>query len=214
MLDTGRVTTPGVPRDPRPDDIVWPTAQWPPPRTLAGAGVTLSQTGSDDSALLFAALDHDPCWEHVAGRPTDPAAYADVLAEAPASGRWPWVVRRGDEVVGTTSFLDVQLHDARLEIGHTTYSPTVWGSEVNPACKLVLMEWAFDHGFGRVQMKTDIRNLRSQRAITGLGATYEGVLRRYQRRSDGSIRDTVMFSVTAEEWPSVRERLVARLARV
>ena len=81
---------------------------------------------------------------------------------------------------------------------------------MNPACKLLLMEWAFDHGFGRVQLKTDIRNARSQQAIARLGAQYEGVLRRYQRRQDDSVRDTVVFSVTAEDWPLVRDGLLAR----
>ena len=113
-------------------------------------------------------------------------------------------------VVGTTSFLDVSLPDARLEIGSTAYAPSVWATAVNPEAKLLLMSWSFDHGFGRVQIKSDIRNRRSQRAILGTGATYEGVLRRYQRRSDGTVRDTAMFSVTAEEWPAVRDRLRAR----
>lgn len=121
-------------------------------------------------------------------------------------------MRQAGRAVGTTSYLDVSLADARMEIGFTAYSPSVWGTEVNPECKLLLMGWAFDHGFGRVQLKTDIRNRRSQAAIAKLGAAYEGVLRRYQRRSDGTVRDTVMFSVTAEEWPGVRERLRARLA--
>ena len=66
---------------------------------------------------------------------------------------------------------------------------------------------------GRVQLKTDVRNVRSQRAIARLGAQYEGVLRRYQRRSDGSIRDTVLFSVTAEDWPEVKQRLEQRLSQ-
>ena len=92
------------------------------------------------------------------------------------------------------------------------YAPSVWASDVNPACKLLLMEWAFGHGFGRVQLKTDIRNARSQQAIARLGARYEGVLRRYQRRQDGSVRDTVVFSVTAEDWSLVRSGLVSRLA--
>ena len=64
---------------------------------------------------------------------------------------------------------------------------------------------------GRVQLKTDIRNERSQRAIAGIGAQFEGVLRRYQRRADGTVRDTVMFSITAEEWPEVRAGLEARI---
>ena len=210
MRETGRVT---VPADPRPDDVVWPQAEWPPPHELAGEHITLTQFVPADAPELFAALDHDACWDHVVGRPSDPEEYAATLAQAPQAGRWPWVVRKGAEVVGTTSYLDVSLPDARLEIGSTAYSPVVWATEVNPACKLLLMTWAFDHGFGRVQLKTDIRNRRSQAAIAKLGATYEGVLRRYQRRQDGTVRDTVMYSVTAEEWPGVRERLRARLAR-
>lgn len=203
-----------IPSDPRPDDAVWPQAQWPPPHELRGEHVTLTQFVESDAEELFAALDHDACWDHVAGRPSDPGAYAATLAAASQSGRWPWIVRRGGAAVGTTSYLDVSLPDARLEIGHTTYTPAVWGSTVNSACKLLLMDWAFDHGFGRVQLKTDIRNRRSQAAIAKLGATYEGVLRRYQRRADGTVRDTVMYAVTAEEWPEVRERLLARLGRV
>lgn len=202
-----------VPADARPDDVVWPQAEWPPPHELVGRHVTLTQFVPDDAPELFAALDHDACWDHVVGRPSDPEQYAATLAQAPQSGRWPWVVRRGNQVVGTTSYLDVSLADARLEIGSTAYSPVVWATEVNPECKLLLMSWAFDHGFGRVQLKTDIRNRRSQAAIAKVGATYEGVLRRYQRRQDGTVRDTVMYSVTAEEWPGVRESLRARLVR-
>ena len=123
-----------------------------------------------------------------------------------------WIVERDGDVVGTTSYMEVSPDDARLEIGFTVYAPEVWASDVNPSCKLLLMEWAFAHGFGRVQLKTDIRNARSQQAIARLGAQYEGVLRRYQRRQDGSVRDTVVFSVTKEDWEGSRARLLARLA--
>lgn len=83
---------------------------------------------------------------------------------------------------------------------------------MNPECKLLLMQWAFEvSGMGRVQLKTDIRNARSQQAIARLGAQYEGVLRRYQRRQDGSVRDTVLFSVLADEWPAVKLGLQDRL---
>ena len=209
-----------LPNDSRPDDVVWPHPEWPAPHELGGDHIVLTQFVPDDAPALFAALDHDACWEHVAGRPTGPSQYADALSEAPSAGRWPWVIRTvqpvgqapAGAVVGTTSFFELSLHDARLEIGHTVYSPSVWATQVNPEAKLLLMSWAFDHGFGRVQLKTDIRNRRSQRAIAGLGATYEGVLRRYQRRSDGTVRDTVLFSVTAEEWPAVKNRLQERLA--
>jgi RimJ/RimL family protein N-acetyltransferase len=89
----------------------------------------------------------------------------------------------------------------------------VWGTAVNPETKLLLLEHAFEVlGAGRVQLKTDVRNVRSQQAIARLGARYEGTLRRYQRRSDGTVRDTVLFSVLAEEWPAVRDGLRERLA--
>jgi RimJ/RimL family protein N-acetyltransferase len=114
--------------------------------------------------------------------------------------------------VGTSSYLDVSVHDARLEVGSTAYTPAVWGSAVNPEAKLLMLEHAFEVlNVGRVQLKTDVRNTRSQQAIARLGATYEGTLRRYQRRTDGSVRDTVMFSVAAEEWPDVRAGLQRRL---
>lgn len=211
-----------IPDDSRPADVAWGQAQWPPPHELVGDQVVLTQFVAADAVELRACLDHDACWEHVAGRPADPSTYAATLSQAPANGRWPWVVRLRKPwgelpvgaVVGTTSYLELSLSDARVEIGHTLYTPKVWATAVNPECKLLLMGWAFDHGFGRVQLKTDIRNKRSQAAIAKLGATYEGVLRRYQRRADGTVRDTVMFSVTAEEWPQVRERLTQRLAGV
>ena len=75
------------------------------------------------------------------------------------------------------------------------------------------MQWAFESAnMGRVQLKTDVRNARSQAAIARLGAQFEGVLRRYQRRGDDTVRDTVMFSVLADEWPEVKRRLRARVA--
>ena len=99
------------------------------------------------------------------------------------------------------------------KIGFTTYAPGVWGSAVNPETKLLLLGYAFERlGAGRVQLKTDVRNVRSQLAIARLGARYEGTLRRYQRRADGTVRDTVLFSILAEEWPAVRDGLLARAA--
>ena len=123
-----------------------------------------------------------------------------------------WVVERRGVIVGTTSFLDVAVNDARLEIGSTMYVPSEWGTDLNPTCKYLLMSYAFGElGMGRVQLKTDIRNVRSRNAIERLGARFEGVLRRYQRRADGTMRDTVLYSVTAEDWPVVRDGLISRM---
>lgn len=205
-----------VPRvDPRPGDPPWGSAQWPldPSVVLAHGRVTLRLTTPRDALPLFEALDDDACWAHVRGRPSSEDDVLQSIIDAPRQGRTMWTVERDGRVVGTTSFLEVSPLDARLEIGWTVYATDVWATDVNPSCKYLLMEWAFGHGFGRVQLKTDIRNGRSQRAIARLGAEYEGVLRRYQRRQDGSVRDTVVFSVTAEDWASVREGLLARLDR-
>lgn len=187
---------------------------WPidPATVLAHGGVELRLATPADAAELFAALDHDACWTHVRSRPEEEDDVVQAILDATRQGRWMWVVRRGGDVVGTTSFLDVVPADERLEIGFTAYAPDVWATDVNPTCKYLLMDWAFGHGFGRVQLKTDIRNERSQAAIARLGATREGVLRRYQRRADRSMRDTVMYSVIVEEWPEVRAGLLARLA--
>jgi RimJ/RimL family protein N-acetyltransferase len=200
--------------DPRPDDGAWPPASWPidPTTTLEHGAVRLRLSTPGDGRALFAALDHAECWTHVRGRPESEDDVVQAILDATRQGRWMWTVEREGEVVGTTSFLEVAPVDARLEIGFTVYAPSVWATDVNPSCKLLLMDWAFGHGFGRVQLKTDIRNARSQQAIARLGAQYEGVLRRYQRRQDGSVRDTVVFSVVAEEWPSVRAGLLERLA--
>lgn len=198
--------------DPRPKDPPWGEAIWPIPRdtVLSGRLVELRPSVREDAPGLMAALDHDRVWTHVRGRPVDVEGYAKAVDQAPAIGRLPWTVRQEGRIVGWSSFCEVSPVDARLEIGYTGYAPDVWGTGVNPECKLLLMDWAFEHGFGRVQLKTDVRNVRSQQAIARLGAQYEGVLRRYQRRHGGSVRDTVVFSVTVEDWPVVRDGLLAR----
>ncbi len=212
-------------RDPRPDDLVWPELSWPmdPAIELRGSVVTLTgvRDPERDARDLFEALDDDVIWRHIAGRPADVATVRARLEGALEPGpRFQWIVRlavpyRGlseGTVVGQTSYLDVAPADARLEIGSTAYRPAVWASAVNPETKLLLLGQAFDAlGAGRVQIKTDVRNERSQRAIDRLGARYEGVLRRHLRRADGTVRDSVMFSIVAEEWPEVRRGLNERV---
>ena len=204
-----------MPEDSRPNDVPWPAARWEgiDGLVLSRGDIRLRAFQTPDAVALFSALDHDACWAHVVGRPRNAEDFAAVLNGAEAHGRHVFVVERGDRIVGTTSFLDVSPKDARLEIGSTMYTPTEWGTDLNPACKFLLMVHAFeDLGMGRVQLKTDIRNRRSQSAIERLGAKYEGVLRRYQRRTDGTVRDTVMYSIVVEEWPTVRDGLLGRIA--
>jgi len=211
--------------DARPDDDAWPEMVWPPATgtELTGRFVRLTPADPErDAEGLFRALDDDRVWLHLSGRPTSIAELRGRMDDASTdiTTRLQWTVRaaadyRGfpaGEVIGQTSYLDVSRSDARLEIGSTGYAPAVWASAVNPEVKLLLLGFAFERlRVGRVQLKTDIRNERSQRAIERLGARYEGVLRRHMRRHDGTVRDTVMFSIIAEEWPEVRERLNERV---
>jgi len=209
--------------DARPADAPWPEMSWPPDgqTRLRGCVVELSPLVAEfDAAALFEALDDDAVWQHLAGRPKTPARYAAMLERFQTADRFPWLIRLirpvagspAGTVVGTSSFLEVAVADARLEIGATAYGPRMWGTAVNPDAKCQLLSYAFDVlGAGRVQLKTDVRNLRSQEAIARLGAQYEGTLRRYQRRADGTVRDTVLFSVLRENWPRVRDGLLARL---
>jgi N-acetyltransferase len=115
------------------------------------------------------------------------------------------------QIAGRISFSEVKQTDGWLEIGTMLTSP-FFGGPCNPEGKLLLMTRAFEHlGAGRVQFKVDSRNERSQAAMIKLGATLEGVLRKYQRRPDGFLRDSVMFSVLADEWPDVKRKLEIRL---
>lgn len=208
--------------DPRPDDAPWPQMTWPPPPSteLKGSTVMLRPYAPDDVEELFHTLDDARVWALLGARPDSPGQLAERMA-AHARDRATWVVRllapiggfSAGSVVGSTAFLEVSTYDARLEIGSTSYAPSVWGTRVNPETKLLLLAYAFDVlGVGRVQLKTDVRNTRSQQAIARLGATYEGTLRRYQRRADATVRDTVLFSITAEDWPGCRRRLEQRLS--
>ncbi|MFZ3033028.1 MAG: GNAT family protein [Parvibaculum sp.] len=126
-----------------------------------------------------------------------------------------WAVRRqnDEKIIGSTRYLNIATHDLRVEIGGTWYAPEIWGGIVNPACKFMLMQHGFETlGLNRIELKTDARNERSQKAIARLGAQREGLFRRHMVMPDGHIRDTVYFSVIREEWPQVKAGLLARLA--
>jgi len=115
--------------------------------------------------------------------------------------------------VGMTRYLNIEEAHKKLEIGSTWYEPSVWASPVNPECKLLLMQHAFDAlKFRRVEYKTDVLNARSRAAILKLGAKQEGVLRKHMVAAGGRARDSVYFSIIDNEWPAVRAGLEKRLA--
>ena len=124
-----------------------------------------------------------------------------------------YAVRRlsDDQVVGSTSFVDIAPLNRKVEIGATFLHPDVRSGAVNPEAKLLMLDHAFGAGAVRVQIVTDLRNVRSQAAIAKLGATREAVLRANKITWTGHVRDTVVFSIIDREWPDVRARLAARL---
>jgi RimJ/RimL family protein N-acetyltransferase len=194
----------------------------PDGRPLIGRTVRLDRAVDADADGLFAALDDDEVWAAgysggPAARPRDPDGWRRRIAAARRDERVMYTVRvvqgeMADRVIGTTSLGDVDLDNERVHLGWTAYAPDVWSSVVNPECKLLLLQHAFDDcGFGRVKIQTDLINLRSQAAIAKLGAVREGVLRRHMKRADGSWRDTVVFAVTVDGWPTVRADLEKRV---
>ena len=142
-------------------------------------------------------------------------AYIQTALDGQSDGHMlPWAVRDLGlgEIVGSTRFHDIVAPIDRVEIGYTWYARRAQRSHVNTACKLLLLAHAFETlGAKVVGLRTDILNQVSQRAIEALGAQRDGVIRHYQARRDGSVRDTVMYSILLTEWPAIRERLERRL---
>ncbi|HEX4607637.1 MAG TPA: GNAT family protein [Urbifossiella sp.] len=185
---------------------------------LVGHDIVLEPLAEGHRGPLRAAAADARIWECTLTR-GDGAAFDPwfdtALADRAAGRRLPFAVRRADDGrwVGSTSYLDIAPAHRRLEIGSTWYHPGVWGTAVNPGCKLLLLAHAFEAvGVNRVAFITDALNPRSQAAIAKLGAVREGVLRAHMLSQGGRVRDTVVFSIVVAEWPSVRAGLLARLA--
>ncbi|MBB5203653.1 RimJ/RimL family protein N-acetyltransferase [Inhella inkyongensis] len=146
--------------------------------------------------------------------PENTRAYIDKALSTP--DRLPFAVLEAasGRVLGTTSYHDIVPELDRVEIGWTWYAQSCWRTAINTACKLALLRHAFDDlGAALVGWRTDILNTRSQAAIERLGARKEGVIRHDLRRRDGTVRDTVRYSLLASEWPATRAHLEAALAR-
>ncbi len=192
----------------------------PVPATLEGHGVRLEPLAAEHCAGLAAASADGRLWElwyTSVPAPEEVEAYiAQALAGQAAGTMLPWAVRelQSGTIVGSTRFHDIVAPVDRVEIGWTWYAASWQRSHVNTACKLLLFTHAFeDLGCAVVGLRTDNFNLASQRAIEALGAKRDGVLRHHWLRRDGSVRDSVMYSLLAAEWPDVRKHLAARLAR-
>ena len=170
-------------------------------------------------ALAAAAADGRlwELWFTSVPEPRETGEYiAAALAGREAGHMLPWAVRelKTGSVVGATRYHDIVAAADRVEIGWTWYAKRWQRSHVNTVCKLLLLAHAFDAlGCKVVGLRTDNFNFASQRAIESLGAKKDGVIRHHWPRRDGTVRDTVMYSIVAAEWPDVRRHLELRLAR-
>lgn len=192
----------------------------PSPTPLEGHGVRLEPLAPEHRDGLVAAASDGKLWELWFTSVPEPARTAEYIADALAGQRdghmLPWAVRdlATGTIVGSTRYHDIVPEVDRVEIGWTWYAASRQRSHINSACKLLLMTHAFETlGCQVVGFRTDNFNFRSQRAIEALGARKDGVLRHHWRRRDGTVRDSVMYSVLASEWPGVRRNLEWRLAR-
>lgn len=186
------------------------------PVTLEGRGVVLRRLTQKDAPALFA-ITPESTFPYFLSWPTEWSAEAfDRWVKAhlanPKTRAFAVVHRKSGDIIGSTSYMDIDPQNRCVEIGCTWYAPSHRGTKVNPESKLLLLGHAFEKlGCVRVTLKCDSRNIHSQRAIAKLGAVREGVLRRHRIQPNGYVRDTVYFSVIAEEWPGVRDGLLRRL---
>jgi len=139
--------------------------------------------------------------------------YRQGLLEQRDDKALPFVIRLGEQLVGTTRFADFQPTLPATEIGWTWLDRGQHGTGLNNTVKYLMLRHAFENwGMVRVQLKTAASNLRAQRAIEKLGALREGVLRNHRRLADGRLDDSVLYSITDHEWPAVKQRLEARFS--
>jgi N-acetyltransferase len=187
----------------------------PRPATLTGKHVIVAPLSLAHAADLFVAGQDEATWAFMPRpslRSVDDAAsmirQALVETEAGSEVAFAIVSVASGRAVGSTRFLDIERPHRALEIGWTWIGPSCQRTAINTECKLLLLGHAFDGlGAHRVTLKTDARNVRSQRAIERIGGVREGVLRRHRACWDGFVRDTVYYGIVDGEWPDVQARL-------
>ena len=194
------------------------------PIVLSGNLVRLEPLADAHITELVALGADEAIWAHLPLDGTDAARLNRELRTAVLQrangGQYPFTVFAiapdgGERIVGSTRFFDIFPEHRKLEIGWTWYAKDAWGRGYNTECKLLLLTFCFEQlSANRVQLKTRVNNLRSRAAIEKIGATLEGTLRADRVMPDGSVRDTVVYSIIQSEWPAVKERLQRLLSAV
>lgn len=192
----------------------------PQPIMLEANGIRLEPLGYQHEDGLRAAAADGELWKLWFTAVPEPGQTRDYIATAlagqEAGHMLPWAVRelKDGTILGSTRYHDIVAPVDRVEIGYTWYAGQWQRSHVNTTCKLLLLRHAFEAlGCQVVGLRTDNFNFRSQGAIEALGAKKDGVIRHHQARRDGTVRDSVMYSILASEWRDVKRHLELRLAR-
>lgn len=186
------------------------------PVTLENEHVRLEPLAPEHAVeLSAAAVGHEQTWYTSVPSPSEvPEEIRRRRALHAAGTMNPFAIRRlsSGRVVGMTTYCGIDQPDRRVEIGYTWLAPDAQGTEVNPAAKVLLLGHAFDEcDVIAVEFRTHWHNRRSRAAIERLGAKLDGVLRNHRIMPDGTLRDTVVYSILPHEWPAVRRGLQVRL---
>ena len=189
---------------------------------LKGRHVRLSLLKPDDRELIRSLTRNPQIWEFNKMLPNDEsfddrfdAYFKRALDPTAMNGQFSFVIRRttDDSIIGMTRVYEVSSQDHSATIGYTWYIPPVWGKVHNKECKLLLLQYIFEEWhFMRVELRVAHENIRSQKAVEKIGGVKEGVLRKHGFRPDGSIKDTVIYSIIDEEWPAKKEKLEQLIA--
>lgn len=187
----------------------------PQPVTLSLNGIQLEPLAARHEQGLREAAADGGLWGPVftsVPEPEQTAAHIQTALTMPGRLAFAVIDEHTGKTIGSTGYHDINEAAARVEIGYTWYARSYRRTRANTTCKYLLLHLAFETlGAQTAGWRTDILNTRSQQAIARLGAQKDGILRGFQTRLDGSVRDTVMYSMTRSEWPQAKARLQARL---
>ena len=185
------------------------------PLTLKGSNIDLISLEREYILQLEAAAKDERIWEHYvvncSGHDIFNETYNEALAERDKGTQFPFVIfhKNDNKIIGSTRFLDIQPANRKLEIGWTWLHHDYWSTFVNTECKLLLLTYCFEKlKTVRVQFRTDENNLRSKKAIEKIGGRYEGTLRNDMIRNNGTLRNSLCFSIIDTEWMHIKEKLM------
>lgn len=186
---------------------------------LKGRYVYLELLSVRHRDIIYSLAKNELIWEFNKMLPVDDSYDAEfnkyfdtALDDHALGGQQTFIIKKTEDnsVIGMTRLYEINPKEKTALIGYTWYVPSVWGKVYNKECKLLLLTYIFEEmKFNRAELRVAHQNIRSQKAVEKIGAVKEGVLRKHGYRNDGSIRDTVIYGIIDDEWPLVKEKILA-----